>query len=939
MHRIPLQLPIPSIRWERTLPECILFENTLNLANFEETQTFIKTLDEEADFYQKKSYEIVEEMFWKARKGLSSAESSSFAEGMLLISWIILRAPKDSSILAYALKIRGQCYFHDSSLLNASKDYEMFLYVNEFSKQPTDDICEIICHLTYCMHNMQKYNEVKKYLQLYKEYKGQLSAESQQKKNFVQTDDLPEIMVKLDNALGPQLKLQRKTSSAIRQCSSDNTGNVIGKASAYDYQQADVVFVEDPMVKSINAPLFRCEKCFCQTKQQIYTCLECRYKTYCSLHCLQSDSEEHKLECIGYKQLLLLILDAGVLFRNFVKISHELDEKIFSCKSFGKYKTARDVWFGLLICLEQKQAEVNCSILSLLTMKPMYDRLTETQYSTLVTTAFRLAMFIDMKTNLIEKLFGRLQISDKQKLIVVGSMLMRIHCNLLLSTFDCDVTRGDVQLQYSSNMQQINSLTKNSGQKHQEIIEDLNQFYDIDVSVEVWDYSLKIQKSARKPKKAQALSVLQQNKHSQEECKRLHRILSIYKDKIAEVYFNPDLVNKVLYGPKADQPLSAAVTKKMCSRLALMTNEQRCYFVQRYARLFHNYFADYFMHLVEQKNDVPNILAVYSPSLKEFQHSCDPNVEVMIMTNGTLVGKALKAIKAGEQLYVSVNAHYMRHARKERQTFLKQLDLECQCEFCVSDNAEEPIMHREVIYCDSCQGVSISPDMKECPKCKTQYNELLTKHFTVINILENKMISDLENWQLNAINERDIYILHLIFLMHARKYFGPQYEFRIKIELKHARYLAYKNFIIPTYQLLMEIRKNIQKSYDEHSIWFTFYADMLQAIKIILICNIDDSTSIPPSAIDTLLKLCNFGVFIVKGQLNLIDFYEVFDSHYFIFNDMELLLQCRNKIARKQNNFSTCSIIRGSWDICKQNEMVSSKALGIYLKETLKKNS
>lgn len=60
------------------------------------------------------------------------------------------------------------------------------------------------------------------------------------------------------------------------------------------------------------------------------------------------------------------------------------------------------------------------------------------------------------------------------------------------------------------------------------------------------------------------------------------------------------------------------------------------------------------------------------------------------MDNGVVIGKTLKEIKKGEQLYVSYKAHYTHHVKVERQRFLKRFDINCKCDFCKMDNNQEP---------------------------------------------------------------------------------------------------------------------------------------------------------------------------------------------------------------------------------------------------------
>lgn len=151
---------------------------------------------------------------------------------------------------------------------------------------------------------------------------------------------------------------------------------------------------------------------------------------------MSKDQNYHKeFECIGYKYLILLVLDACSLFSVFVNLSAVLNEKVFSHKSFQKLTSAEDVFKRMEIVIE-KLDETNIPNLSLLSKKPDYYKINNSQYSTLVVTAFRLTFFIEQKTVLMETFYKGLKLSDKQKLILIGSILMRLNCHLLNDTFD-----------------------------------------------------------------------------------------------------------------------------------------------------------------------------------------------------------------------------------------------------------------------------------------------------------------------------------------------------------------------------------------------------------------------------------------------------------------------------------------------------------------------
>ena len=109
-----------------------------------------------------------------------------------------------------------------------------------------------------------------------------------------------------------------------------------------------VVLLEHPCVRSINTPLVQCEVCFHQS-EQLFTCLDCRCKTYCTLRCMLRDQPNHQqFECVGYKYLTLLVLDSCSLFSVFVRISSVLHERVFTNKSFRYVFSKSNVFNGVI---------------------------------------------------------------------------------------------------------------------------------------------------------------------------------------------------------------------------------------------------------------------------------------------------------------------------------------------------------------------------------------------------------------------------------------------------------------------------------------------------------------------------------------------------------------------------------------------------------------
>lgn len=76
--------------------------------------------------------------------------------------------------------------------------------------------------------------------------------------------------------------------------------------------------MEDPAYFQFSAPFLNCD--LCETHQELlYTCEDCRYKTYCSKSCFDNDAGAHQYECYGYKIGIIPMLEASMVYRLFLQ--------------------------------------------------------------------------------------------------------------------------------------------------------------------------------------------------------------------------------------------------------------------------------------------------------------------------------------------------------------------------------------------------------------------------------------------------------------------------------------------------------------------------------------------------------------------------------------------------------------------------------------------
>ncbi|XP_049305866.1 uncharacterized protein LOC105228216 isoform X3 [Bactrocera dorsalis] len=830
MHRLPLILSTPSVYWDRDAPEYALFENAMNESNINETESFLSILDE--------------------------AEKLAISR---------------KKIFQSQLEGAHRLVNSDQLVEGAINDFEMFLHSSK-KRNDHSQLCEIHGSITIACYMMRFYDKAKRHLRSYNKYKAKLSQECVNN-NILETinahifrfecelDDYNKVESKSDTTSQEIPHLGFNEGKEIKPIPSACTYiNIDHKQSKFsgvfpkvDLPKASAIFLEKPLSTGLNVPLIQCELCL-HRSDQVYTCFNCRYKTYCSFDCIEKDQKIHQYECSAYRSLLIYILDAQNLYRLFIKVSMHLDEHIFSKKLFRKLMSAEDILKNIEESVDIENSEFGF-LMNLLRVKPNYNKLHNMQYSTLVVTAFRLTMFIFRKANLILRFYKKLRTPDTHKMVLVGVILMRLFCHLLLNTFDFEylISLVGKKQTYKTVYDEIAEWTKLITPVRPEDSENKLECYNL-TKAEILESSTRNLEISEEQEKY--MSNFTPLKHTQL-CNPIERPLSIFKDKLVELYFSPSDTQFIMYGYMAEITTSH---KAMSASIAKMPSMERLKFVRSFVINFHTHFLNYFLRLGVSFSHVRQILSQHCPTLRKFKHSCDPNVKVVVLDNGMLMGIALRDIKKGEELVVSFKANCIRHTRTERTTFLKHINIQCQCKACQIPVEKELINIRQGIYCDVCCGHIITASEVKCSQCGKNFNILLLKYRKEVTMMENN-IARLTNPETD---KRKLYLVNTVLYLRMKNNFVPSNEIRIQVELRYARYLALKNFAEKSYQVLCEINRNIAQYYNEDILWFSFYSDMLLVIKIIMYYNVDEKLN--PISLYCLLELCEFALYILNGQ-------------------------------------------------------------------------
>ncbi|XP_046664063.1 SET and MYND domain-containing protein 4-like [Homalodisca vitripennis] len=107
--------------------------------------------------------------------------------------------------------------------------------------------------------------------------------------------------------------------------------------------------------------------------------------------------------------------------------------------------------------------------------------------------------------------------------------------------------------------------------------------------------------------------------------------------------------------------------------------------------------------------------AIY-PSASMMNHSCDQNISNSFI-NEHLIVRAIRPIKAGEEVFNCYGPHYTRMNRDERQKMLQnQYFFTCDCKECSKSDECDSQQQFSALLCNYCTG-PVMPDKASCSDC------------------------------------------------------------------------------------------------------------------------------------------------------------------------------------------------------------------------------
>ncbi|KAH8247107.1 hypothetical protein KR032_009510 [Drosophila birchii] len=639
MRRIPLYIvadPSPEDSEYETMTSVMCPRNLI------ECELFLKILRKETDAAFQNFAGNAESCLAIARECLKLKDTHVMKLTLLNLNEIICRGPSESISFVDAIMARSVVYM---------KNYEYEIACNDllyYESLPVDlktkeGIIISQIYLCVCLYILRKYQpardklvyvkkliEIQSVLLLLKQYEEKINQASRNVELFKNSTRKV-----FEPFLG--FKFCRKISYASRACkyvpeSDDNSAAVLASS---DIPKGEIVLVEDPVFFQFSAPFLNCS--LCETHQELlYTCEGCRYKTYCSKACFNSDAGVHQLECHGYRIGLLPMLEATMLFRLFLQAADYIFPAILDfTMDGGIINDPRDAWIFILEHAEEEDEEYYI-VAELLATRPDYKRLSKEQYRNVVSTAFRLAVFIYTETDLIAKYFNLLRLEKVDMINVMAAILLRLGTHLVFNSQRHEM-RYPRRGEFLNGARVELTATLPVPMPAERITANAFSYYKIHPLTNFVDCHNNIKMTPEKAGKSDAPNMQGESPLAHFENKLYsiclkNRDVDCIEDILEAEILPMQLVDKILED---------------------FSTPKRCQLLKNIAKYFHLYVHQYFNKFTVN-NRIVQLKSSLCATLKTFKHcSKTNNVKVILLPSGHILGVTTDQVNAGVELVVS----------------------------------------------------------------------------------------------------------------------------------------------------------------------------------------------------------------------------------------------------------------------------------------------
>ncbi|XP_036674224.3 uncharacterized protein [Drosophila suzukii] len=668
MHRIPLPL-VPDPRPEAS--EYVTMSKVMCPRNLIECELFLKVLQKETDAVFHGFSESAQSCLNLSKECMRMKNPIVLKKTTQSLDEIICRAPSGTTAYVDAILARSVLYMKTNQHAIACNDLMFYESLDETLKTTEGTLVSqiLLCISLYMNREYQaskdklillkdliektplsEKSEIGQFLCLITQYEERIS-QARRNVEFTEKVESKDLMP------FKGFKLTRRIPFASQVCEyfEKYKEKPAGVFASDDIPKGEIVLVENPVLFQFSAPFLNCDLCGLHRKQ-LYTCDNCRFKTYCSKLCMESDAEVHQFECYGYKIGLIPMLEASILFRLFLRSGeYILPALVDFAMEGGVLNNPRDAWTFIQEHAQEEDKEYNL-IGEFLATAPDYKLLTKEKYQEIVTTAFRLSVFIYNDHDLADKYFYLLALGKTDMINVMSAILLRLGAHVLLNSQRAELYYpkpgegmnetheefakcGDLPI--STDRISANAFSYYGVNAISDFVDCYNNIHD---SVDEFESEIQEKSSKDSP-------MFQFADRLQSICIQKYEI-----DTVEDI-----TTAKTLPTHQVDEIFDIFNTSK------------RCQLLTSFAKYFHQFIHQYF-------NKIENAFQVkttFCATLKAFKQNCaTENVKVFSLPNGKFLGVTAKNVDAGEEFVVCPD--FLRHRDQNLLLDLAQCkDLNC----------------------------------------------------------------------------------------------------------------------------------------------------------------------------------------------------------------------------------------------------------------------
>ncbi|XP_052835050.1 uncharacterized protein LOC128251855 [Drosophila gunungcola] len=642
MHRIPLHMvadPCPETS------EYVTMSRVMCPRNLIECELFLKVLRKETDAVFHNFSESAQTSLNVSRKCMNMKNRDVLKKTSQSLDEIICRAPSGTTTFVDAILARSVIYMKSNQHGIACDDLLFYEALDPALKTIEGTIVSQIL-LCICLYMVREYKASQDKLAMLKDLIGKtplsdkseiamfLSLLQQYDEKINQARRNVEFVQKVQSkTLVPfeGHKLTRKIPFASKACEYLEKEKCAGVFALTDIPKGEIVVVENPIYFQFSAPFINCDMCGLH-RELLYTCDKCRYKTYCSKLCMESDSEVHQLECYGYRIGLIPMLEASILFRLFLQSGkYILPALVDFAMEGGVVNDPRDAWIFIQEHAQEEDRKYNI-VGEFLATSPDYKLLTKEKYLEVVTTAFRLSVFIYNDTDLTDKYFYLLALQKIDIINVMAAILLRLAGHVLLKSQRDELyypKPGEVMNETHEEFSECGALPMPTDR----ITANAFSYYGINAISDFIDCYHNLHDS------------LPEVENELQEKSSNNSPMFLFADRLHSICIQKYEIETI------EDIISAEIlpTQQVVEILDIFNTSKRCQLMTSIATYFHLFVHQYF-------NKVANtfqLKCTLRATLKAFKQDCaTENVKVISLPRGKCVGVTAKNVVDGEELVI-----------------------------------------------------------------------------------------------------------------------------------------------------------------------------------------------------------------------------------------------------------------------------------------------